>query len=105
MTLVMFNPGPAAKIALLGGRTSRRFDVCYFRTYHGWKQADGTVQMFQDRVSLVAQRSEGQKGVPHLPVVVFFSLPCRILSCLLVTGKLNTFHLRKPTLASQILFD
>lgn len=42
MTLVMFNRGPAAKIALLGRRTSHRSDVCYFRTYHGWKQAGGT---------------------------------------------------------------
>lgn len=70
MTLVMFNPGPAARIALLGGRTSCRLDVCYFRTYHGWKQADGTMQMFPDRVRLVARRSEGQKGVLHFPVVV-----------------------------------
>lgn len=74
MTLVMFNPGPAAKIALLGRRTSHRSDVCYFRTYYGWKQADGPVQMFPDCLSLVTQRSQSQKEVPYsIPVVSFLT--------------------------------
>lgn len=108
MTLVMFNPGPAAKIALLGRRTSHRSDVCYFRTYYGWKQADGPVQMFPDCLSLVIQRSQSQKEVPHLMTVVsfshfFFFFP--VLNPFLSSGHRETktlFSREKNSLLSQI---
>lgn len=67
MTLVMFNPGPAAKIALLGRGTSHSSDVCYFRTYHGWKQAGGTCS--QNIKAWLHSDHKGRREVPHLPAV------------------------------------